>query len=371
MGQTRDSRHEADHVLPLLGTRILDFTTLFPGPLATQLLLYLGADVVKVEPPGGDPLRLIPAEFDAVNRGKRSILLNLKDDQDRTIAQKLIVRSDVVVENYRVGVAARLGVDYEQASTWNPSVVYCSISSFGQNGPMASSVGHDINFLAFSGALAKADTLAHGPLFTADLAAAHHAVIAVLSAVLWRERTGRGAWIDLAMADAAMNGMVLELARMEDPGAAPWEQEDVPHYGVFETADGKRLAIGVDTEDHLWERLRGLLRLELGPGLETIQNRVENNSQIREAIARAVKTWDSDELTTLLVENGVPATQVATVQQTARSQYAASRALVSWSSRGPEVALPFLFSGAKRRWGGPPPELDQHRDVILAECETD
>src|SRR4051812_17956906 len=135
------------------GLRVLDLTIWRPGPYATQLLAEQGADVLKVEPPGGDPMRSMPDLFDILGAGKRSIVLDLKDDADRERCLGLAASADVFVESYRPGVAERLGVGYEAVRGRNPSIVYASISGFGAVGSLAGLPGHDVNYLAYSGAL--------------------------------------------------------------------------------------------------------------------------------------------------------------------------------------------------------------------------
>src|SRR4051794_15942738 len=135
------------------GVRVLDLSVWRPGPYATQLLAEIGADVLKVEPPGGDPMRSYPELFDSLSANKRSIVLDLKDDDDRARALELASHADVVVEGFRPGVVARLGVAYDDVRTVNPSVIYCSVSGMGQDGPLALAPGHDANYQAWAGAL--------------------------------------------------------------------------------------------------------------------------------------------------------------------------------------------------------------------------
>src|SRR4051794_2290810 len=137
----------------LAGLRVLDLTVWRPGPYATQLLAEQGADVLKVEPPGGDPMRSMPDLFDILGAHKRSVILDLKQDADRTTCLSLAAEADVFVESYRPGVADRLGVGYDAVSACNPAIVYCSVSGFGAIGPLARVPGHDVNYLASSGAL--------------------------------------------------------------------------------------------------------------------------------------------------------------------------------------------------------------------------
>ena len=140
----------------LTGVRVLDFSIWRPGPYATQLLADLGADVLKVEPPGGDPMRAFPDLFASLNANKRSIVLDLKDDQDRARAHELVADADALVEGFRPGVMDRLGLGYEAVRERNPAIVYCSISGYGQTGPLAEVPGHDLNYQAFAGVLAPA-----------------------------------------------------------------------------------------------------------------------------------------------------------------------------------------------------------------------
>ena len=140
---------------PLSGLRVLDLTELLPGPYATQQLAEMGAEVIKVERPGGDAARVMfPGLFAAVNRDKKSIVLNLKDDADRAAFLRLAKRADVVIEGYRPGVTTRLGIDYETLSAINPGLVYCSVSGYGQTGPARDWPGHDLNYAAMAGAVA-------------------------------------------------------------------------------------------------------------------------------------------------------------------------------------------------------------------------
>src|SRR2546423_2227686 len=135
------------------GLRVLDFTIWRPGPYATQLLAELGAEVLKVEPPGGDPMRRYPGLFESLNVNKRSIVLDLKNDDHRARALALTAAADVLVEGFRPGVAARLGLGYEDARSVNSSIVYCSVSGMGQDGPLAPVPGHDLNYQAWAGSL--------------------------------------------------------------------------------------------------------------------------------------------------------------------------------------------------------------------------
>jgi crotonobetainyl-CoA:carnitine CoA-transferase CaiB-like acyl-CoA transferase len=246
---------------PLAGVRVLDLSRYLPGPYATLLLAELGADVVKVEPPAGDPARYLPPyEPDGTStlhaflgRGKRSVVLDLSDAGARAQAQGLALASDVVVETFRPGVMARLGLDPTELREQRPGLIVCSITGFGQDGPIRLRAGHDLTYLAYAGVLGMAGPVDGAPVVPpvqiADIGAgAQPAVIAILAALLERERSGEGAHLDVAMTGGAAHwiGPQLRAARLGLP-AAPRGRDllsgGLACYGCYETADGRHLAI--------------------------------------------------------------------------------------------------------------------------------
>ena len=199
---------------PLSGITVLDFTTLLPGPLATLMLAEAGAEVVKIERPGGEELRRYPPYIDGesavyalLNRGKKSIVLDLKAADARARLAPLLARCDVVVEQFRPGVMARLGLGYEAVKAMNPRVVYCAITGYGQDGPRRNEAGHDLNYIAATGLLAlspgPADRPTVPPALIGDIGGgAMPAVMNILLGLCRRDATGEGCFIDIAMADA-------------------------------------------------------------------------------------------------------------------------------------------------------------------------
>ncbi|HET9557179.1 MAG TPA: CaiB/BaiF CoA-transferase family protein, partial [Actinomycetota bacterium] len=184
--------------------RVLDLSIWRPGPYATQLLVEMGADVVKVEPPGGDPMRVFPTLFADLNAGKRSAAVDLKAPVGRAAVLERATGADVVIEGFRPGVAARLGVGEVDVRAVNPTVVYCSISGYGQDGPLVAAAGHDINYQAWAGVLEPPGdggepVVARPPI--ADLAGGASAALAVCAALVRRGRSGQGESIDVAMTD--------------------------------------------------------------------------------------------------------------------------------------------------------------------------
>jgi crotonobetainyl-CoA:carnitine CoA-transferase CaiB-like acyl-CoA transferase len=256
-------------MLPLAGLTVLDFSTLLPGPLATLFLAEAGAEVIKVERPGGEDMRRFPpplgdgsAPFAALNAGKKSIVADLKTQEGRAALHPLLGRADILVEQFRPGVMDRLGLGYGDVRTINPKVVYCSISGYGQTGPRAGEAGHDINYQAVAGLLSLSPGTLHAPTvppaLTADIGGgAMPAVINILLALRRRDLTGEGCHLDIAMADAAFTFAWQGLAEGFATGRFPGSQETMltggsPRYGLYATADGRFLAVGA-LEPKFWE----------------------------------------------------------------------------------------------------------------------
>ena len=186
----------------LSGLRVLDLSIWRPGPYATSLLVALGADVLKIEPPGGDPMRRYAGLFDAVNAGKRSMVLDLKSEDGAARALALAEQADVLVEGFRPGVMSRLGLGDTATRALNPAIVYCSISGYGQEGSRASLPGHDVNYQAWAGSLTPdGGTATQPPLPSADLAAGLTAAFGVCAALIGRATSGRGTYLDISMTD--------------------------------------------------------------------------------------------------------------------------------------------------------------------------
>jgi crotonobetainyl-CoA:carnitine CoA-transferase CaiB-like acyl-CoA transferase len=255
---------------PLLGLRVLDFSTLLPGPLCSLLLAEAGAEVVKVERPGaGDEMRsYVPklgtdsVNFALLNRGKRSITLDLKSEEGREEALVLASECDIVIEQFRPGVMARLGLGYEDLKAANQRIIYCSISGYGQSGPMANTAAHDLNYLAESGMLSLSagsdGSPALPPALIADIGGGTYpAVMNILLAVMQRERTGHGCHLDVSMADNLFTFMYWGLgngwAANQWPGPADaLVTGGTPRYNIYRTADGRFLA-AAPLEQKFWE----------------------------------------------------------------------------------------------------------------------
>jgi crotonobetainyl-CoA:carnitine CoA-transferase CaiB-like acyl-CoA transferase len=292
----------------LQGVRVLDLSIWRPGPYATSLLVALGAEVLKVEPPGGDPMRQYAQLFESINAGKRSVVLDLKDGDDRARARELAAEADVLVEGFRPGVMARLGFDEQTVRAAHPGLVYCSISGYGQTDPRAALPGHDVNYQAWAGALAPEGGAGQmSPLPVADLAAGLTAAFGICAAVLGSAATGTGTYLDVSMTDvlATWTGR----ARSSDEGASASGSGPVPGYGLFTTADGGQIALGVLSEQHFWSALTAELGLgELGTLDFTARS--SRGAELQHAISAAIAARKRDDLVDALAAANVPVAPV-------------------------------------------------------------
>ena len=284
---------------PLAGVRVLDLTRLLPGPMCTLYFADLGADVIKIEDTrAGDyartlnaPAGRVSAFYRAVNRNKRSLAIDLKDARGRSAFLALAKSADVIIESFRPGVVAALGVDFAAVIKVNPAIVYCSLSGYGQSGPRAQHAGHDVNYLGYAGVLDQTGTRGGPPALSnvqiADvLGGAATAAIAILAALVGRLRGASGRFIDVAMADASLAHNVFPLASLEDRGSVDARGDalltgGVPCYVVYPTRDGRFLAVGA-LEAKFWETLCGALgRPDLIDGQLA---RGDKGARVREAL---------------------------------------------------------------------------------------
>ncbi len=239
---------------PLQGIRVLDFSIFLPGPFATQILGDLGADVIKVEPLSGDPGRKTLTEdaFALVNRNRRSIALDLKNPGARDAIARLARWADVAIEGFRPGVTERLGVGQAELRRHNPRLIYCSLSGYGQDGPLRDVPGHDLNFIAASGALSFAGHFIEKPrrsgLPVADCSGGFLAITSILAALHRRNTTGEGVYLDASLFEAA-----LLVTATRGTSVDPERREHLHATNeLFETKDGRQIALGM-VEEHFWK----------------------------------------------------------------------------------------------------------------------
>ncbi|MFJ8063973.1 CaiB/BaiF CoA transferase family protein [Psychrobacillus sp. NPDC096426] len=250
----------------LKGIRVIDFSQYLPGPNTTLRLADLGAEIIKIESPSGDPARFPPEKdggdryvFRAQNRDKKSVILNLKDPSEQQKARKLIREADVVIESFRPGVVKRLGISYEEIIKEKPDIVYCSLSGYGQEGEMSHLGSHDINYMALSGVLAQFKDDTGRPVFPsttlADLVGAVTASESIVAALLQKERTGKGSYLDIALADLMSslmtNHILIESATGQKNGVERLHKKLIS-YSIYETKDGRFISLGA-LEPKFWE----------------------------------------------------------------------------------------------------------------------
>ncbi|TXD39678.1 CoA transferase [Lujinxingia vulgaris] len=271
-----ETSHAAPETTFLKGVKVLDLSRLLPGPFASLLLADMGADVLKIEDPrGGDYARYYPplvdgvgAFYASVNRNKRSMTLDLKCAQGREVLERLLEDRDVLLESFRPGVMARLGLDPQGLRERFPGLVICSVSGFGQSGPARDRAGHDLNFVARAGLLDQNARAGEAPVVpgyqVADLAGgALYAALGICGALFARSRSGEGAWLDISMSEGALSLMAPAIAmRAAGEAMAPGQgmlSGGLPCYRVYETADGRYMAVAA-LEPKFWEALIGALK---------------------------------------------------------------------------------------------------------------
>lgn len=345
----------------LAGMRVLDFGQWRPAPYTTQLLADLGAEVLKVEPPAGDPMRAFPDIFTTVAAHKRSVVLDLKDPSGRARALELAAEADVVVEGWRPGVAARLGVGVDDIRAVRPDVIYCSLSGYGATGPLADAPGHDVDYQARAGVLAPAGGApqpAPAPRIPwADLAGGLVAAFAICAAWIGRARTGEGEAIDVSMTDllatwtGAVDGVVLDGVTDAVSG--------LPAYGTFPVADGF-IALGVITEAHFWDATCAALGLGDLVGLG-IAEQVARADELRSRIATACAPLERDAAVARLQAHGAPVAPVQSRVEMLADEHLRERGTVTTGPDGrPWLAHPVRFARRPARGAGPVPHPDEH-----------
>jgi len=373
---------------PLSGIKVLDLSRVLAGPYCTALLADLGAEVIKLEPPTGDDYRHVgpfkngeSALFTLNNRGKKSIALDLKSPADLELAQALAARVDVVVENFRPGVAARLGLGAEALRKANPRLIYCSISGFGQEGPFKDLPAYDLVVQAMSGLMAATGEEGGAPLKTgesiADLIAGLFASWSIMAALVQRNATGQGATLDISMYDALFSMLTTSHAQHFYDGVLPGRVGNrhplSTPFGCFRTSDGQ-VVIAV-LNGGQFQRLAGLVgkpEIADDPRFATDSSRTEHEPALRALIEEWSGELTTEEAVAALSAQGLPTAPIWNIAQAANNEHAAARGLVSQLAhpvlgKAPVVGQPVRFDGAKPVAATAAPRLGGDMEAVLKE----
>ncbi|MEX0695237.1 MAG: CaiB/BaiF CoA-transferase family protein [Rhodospirillales bacterium] len=374
---------------PLEALKVLDLTRIVAGPYCTMILGDMGADVIKIEhPKGGDDSRGFAPPYQgdqaayylSVNRNKRSLTLDLKRPEGQAILWQLIEASDVVVENFRPGVMARLGFGYEDVARKNKRIIYCSISGFGQTGPERDRPGYDVVVQAESGIMDLTGPTDGAPhkvgTSIADLVTGQTAVNGILAALLVRQTTGQGQFIDISMLEATSALLTFNASIYFATGTAPRRRGNahatIVPYEAFETKDGAWINLGV-ANDTLWQRFcQRVERLDLmdDPRFARAPDRVSNRDILVPIVSALMKLKTRDVWMDELEAAGIPVGAVKTVAEVCNSEVLQARDMIAempHATAGVVKAIksPLHLSGSPLDQYAAPPALGEHTDEIL------
>ena len=372
--------------LPLAGLRVIDLTQDFAGPFCTMILADLGAEVIKIEKPdGGDETRAwgppfvngVSYYFLSLNRGKKSVVLDLRTREGQKIIRKLVVDADIFVESSRPGQMARFNLDYSRLRRLNKALVYASISSFGQTGPYRDRLGYDLIAFAMSGIMASTGEQGRPPIRmsvpVADIAAGHYASTAILAALSRRLVTGKGDYIDLSLHDSIVSWLTYLASYYFATGKEP-ERRGSAHpsivpYQAFRCKD-KDLVLAIGN-DHQWKNFchtTSLERLIMDRRFSTNPARVKNRHLLIPLLQQMFRRKKAKEWHKILVQAQVPATPVLSIRDVARDpQIRNRRMIIKSNSDIPRLGSPMRFYKTKPKRTTSAPRLGQHTTEILSE----
>ncbi len=381
---------------PLAGIRVLDLTRVLAGPWATQMLADLGCEVIKIEsigdgddtrgwgPPfiaNADSSRGDAAYFLSANRGKSSVCIDLKSAEGQKLVRALAAKSDVMIENFKVGGLKKFGLDYESVKAVNPRLIYCSITGFGQDGPYAHRAGYDFMIQGMSGLMSVTGEPDGQPMKVGvafcDVFAGLHAVIGIQAALLHRERTGQGQMIDLALLDSQVavlaNQALNYLVGGKAPGRLGNAHPNIVPYQTFETADGFLIvAVGNDRQFTEYCRLIGVPDLVDDECYKTNRGRVENRGTLIPLLTSPMKARTTAQWVEAFEAASVPCGPINTIDQMFADPQVLARGLQVGLTRedgvqAPGVANPLRFSGTPVEYEKAPPQLGEGTARVLSQ----
>ncbi len=372
---------------PLEGIKVLDLTRLLPGPYGTMLLADLGAEVIKIEEPGqGDYARWYSVRINGIgarhlllNRNKKSMTLNLKHPEGRDLLIRMVKDgADVVIEQFRPGVMDRLGVGYKALAEVNPRLIYCALTGFGQDGPYKNLAGHDLNYLGLGGILGLTASKGGAPVVPgiqiADLVGGGlYSVVGILTALLARQTTGRGQFIDVSMFDGIVSLIPDAAAMYFAEGVPPKAGErrllgGLPQYQVYRTKDGKYLALGA-LEEKFWATLcQAIGKPEWAHDIP--KEKEPRAEEIKKELDRIFATKTQKEWLDILIKGDTCATAVQTLEEVFADPHVLHRKMVvetkhPLAGRVRQIGIPIKFSETPGEIRTPAPEMGEHTEEIL------
>lgn len=383
---------------PLAGIRVLELARILAGPWAGQMLADLGADVIKVErkgpgddtrgwgPPfveGKDGRHIGAAYFHGANRGKRSIEVDFDSEDGKRIVRKLAARSDVLIENFKVGGLAKFGLDYKSLAPENPRLIYCSVTGFGQDGPYAKRAGYDLMAQGMGGIMDLTGTPDGEPtrigIPMSDIFTGCYSVIGILAALMQRERTGKGAYVDTSLVDSTVGVLSNQALNYLVSGNIPKRlgnaHANIVPYQVFEVADGHVIvATGNDAQYAKLCNVIGAPELAHDPAYKDNVGRLQHRDELVAKLTALTKKLNRDDLLTQLEQQGVPAGPINNLQQVFNDLQVIHRGMklelpsaAAKEGTIPGVRTPIVIDGWKAASEHPAPLLGEHTAEILRE----
>jgi crotonobetainyl-CoA:carnitine CoA-transferase CaiB-like acyl-CoA transferase len=376
---------------PLAGVKVLELARILAGPWCGQTLADLGADVIKVESPEGDDTRKwgppyiekggekSAAYFHAANRGKRSVLADFSTEEGRALVLKLAAQSDVLIENFKLGGLRKYGLDYDSLKQVNPRLIYCSITGFGQDGPYAPRAGYDFMIQGMGGIMdltgePDGEPQKIGVAF-ADIFTGLYSVIAIQSALIVRDKTGRGQQIDMALYDCMTGVLANQAMNFLASGKVPKRlgnaHPNIAPYQTFPVADGHLIvACGNDGQFARLVAILGLLQLADDPRFRTNASRVEHRSVLTAAMEEQTRKWQRDDLLAAMEKEGVPAGPINSVGDVFADPQFQHRQMRIEPEGIAGIRTPIRFSDSELELSGGAPILGAHTADVMAEVEA-
>ncbi|MCE7791803.1 CoA transferase [Salipaludibacillus sp. CUR1] len=375
----------------LEGIRVLDLSRVLAGPYCTMILGDLGAEVIKVEGPGGsdDTRQWGPpytggesAYYLCANRNKRAITLNLKTDEGKDVLKRLIKKSDVIIENFKNGTMDKWGLGYDQLKEINPQIVHCSITGFGRTGPYNGLPGYDFVIQAMSGLMSITGSEESGPMKVgvaiSDIFSGLYAAIGIQAALMERDRSGKGQSVDISLFDSQISALANVASNYLVSGKVPDrlgnEHPNIVPYQPFPTADGQMaVAVGNDGQFQKFLDVLGLSELKNDERFTTNSNRLENRRDLETFISEKMKTRTSDDWLAQLQEQGIPAGPINTVKEMFEDPQVKARNLVKevahpTAGKVNLVGSPVRLSRTPAEVTRHPPLAGEHTEEVLTEA---